>query len=450
VTGADAEPARLVVPVSQRRLNVLRAAVAERGFPSLALTLSNDAGPVVAWANSAAMDLLGLSADELVGQELQTPGSVDRDGLPDWATVVSRTLEGDEESHFGEWQSAAIHTPDRSMSSIEVMLRQPDRKACVVWLRAVTEAERRAVEAQRESEHRFRALAEHAPVGIVLSEAGVRLGFANNRFAEIAGIERSALLGTRWLTTIHADDLADFLGTLDDVLAGSAVEAIVRMVSAANSQRWVQFRLSPVMTARRASGFIGTAEDITSRRAWEAQLSYQAGHDALTGLVNRRRLVDALSLLLTSRRSRDRDVAVLFCDLDGFKQINDTLGHDAGDRVLIEVARRLSSTAREHDLVARIAGDEFVVMITEIGSVEDAEAAAIRQLEALVPPIGVAGHMVAVSASIGVAMACDYDDAASLLQAADHGMYEAKRAGTGLYRVASADGPQPDGFLDGL
>jgi len=146
-----------------------------------------------------------------------------------------------------------------------------------------------------------------------------------------------------------------------------------------------------------------------------------------------------LSVLLDSRRSRDRGAAVLFCDLDGFKEINDTLGHDAGDRVLIEVGQRLSSTARDHDLVARMAGDEFVVMIREIDGIADAEAAAGRLLQSLTAAIRVGGRPLHISASIGIAMARDHDNATTLLQAADRGMYEAKRAGGGLYRGGVLD-----------
>jgi diguanylate cyclase (GGDEF)-like protein len=246
-------------------------------------------------------------------------------------------------------------------------------------------------------------------------------------------------MGTRWLETIHAEDLPALLETMDEVLGGTPVEATVRMHSVANSQRWVQIRLSPVTTPRRSAGFIGTVEDITARRAWETQLAYQAGHDALTGLANRRSLVESLTQVLSSRRTRDKDAAVLFCDLDGFKRINDTLGHDAGDRVLIEVAQRLCATARDHDLIARIAGDEFVAMIREVGSYTDAESAAIRQLQAMAPPIRVAGQIVHVTASVGIAMAHDYESATALLQAADRGMYEAKRAGRGLYRRGFPD-----------
>jgi diguanylate cyclase (GGDEF)-like protein/PAS domain S-box-containing protein len=409
------------------------AAVAEGGGPVLAV--SGSAGQLeVRWANAAALRLLDLTASEAARLRVHSGGVLRHHEVPHWTTVIAQAIEAEDDLGLDDWRSATADGPDRTISSVQVMVRRIGADSFVVWLRPVTAAQQMAEEAQRESEHRFRALAEYAPVGIIESEAGVRLGFVNNRFAEITGVERTALVGTRWLRTIYPEDLPALLETLDEVLAGASAETTVRMYSVADSQRWVQLRLSPVTTPRRSAGFIGTVEDITARRAWETQLAYQAGHDALTGLDNRRSLVEALSQLLGSRRTRDKDTAVLFCDLDGFKQINDRLGHDAGDRVLIEVGQRLTSTARDHDLVARIAGDEFVVMIREVGSFADAEAAAVRQLDALVPPIRVAGQVVHISASIGVAMARDYDGATALLQAADRGMYEAKRAGRGLFR----------------
>jgi diguanylate cyclase (GGDEF)-like protein/PAS domain S-box-containing protein len=422
-------------------LGAVHSVAAESGAAALAVTVREGAPPSLVWANPAAVDLLGFGRDQVVGRPLQTSRQDPASELEDWVTVLIRTvIPGPAASTgplFGEWQSASVDTPDPLMASVQIKVAPVALESYLVWIRPTVDAVRLAEEAAREAEHRLQALAEHAPVGIVHSEAGVRLGFVNSKFADIAGVSRENLLGTRWLTAIYPEDLPGLLETLDEVLAGVSVEATVRMVSVADGQRWVHFRLSPVRTPRKSAGFIGTVEDITARRAWETQLAYQARHDALTGLANRRNLVDALSQLLSSRRSRDRDAAVLFCDLDGFKQINDTYGHDAGDRVLIEVAQRLSATARDHDLVARIAGDEFVVMIREIGSISDAEAAASRQLESLVPPIRVAGELVRVSASIGVAMARDYESATALLQAADRGMYEAKRAGRGLFRGSS-------------
>ncbi|MCW2522001.1 MAG: sensor diguanylate cyclase [Frankiales bacterium] len=425
------------IGVAGSTLAAVYSVAAEAGPAALAVTAAELGAPRLTWANPAAVDLLGFGLDEVLGRPLRAARYQPDGEAEDWVNVVIRTIAQAAEQPLGEWQSAVVDTPDPLLASVQLKVVAAGIDSFLVWIRPTADAVRVAEEAARESEHRFRALAEHAPVGIVHSEAGVRLGYVNTKFAEIAGVARESLLGTRWLTSIYPEDLPGLLEMLDEVLAGSPVEATVRIVSVADSQRWVQFRLSPVSTPRRSAGFIGTVEDITARRAWETQLAYQARHDALTGLANRRHLVDALSQLLSSRRSRDRDAAVLFCDLDGFKQINDNFGHDAGDRVLIEVAQRLSATARDHDLVARIAGDEFVVMIREIGSVADAEAAAARQLEALIPPVRVGGQMVRISASIGLAMARDYDSATGLLQAADRGMYEAKRAGRGLFRGSS-------------
>jgi diguanylate cyclase (GGDEF)-like protein len=122
-------------------------------------------------------------------------------------------------------------------------------------------------------------------------------------------------------------------------------------------------------------------------------------------------------------------MALLFFDLNGFKQINDTLGHDAGDRLLIEVARRLSAAARDEDLVARIAGDEFVVVLANAPGAAAAEAAANRLLAALTQDVQLATNRVRVGASVGVALAADHDNAADLLRCADQGMYQAKRSG---------------------
>jgi diguanylate cyclase (GGDEF)-like protein/PAS domain S-box-containing protein len=407
--------------------------IAEGGPPALAVA-GRTAARRISWANDAALALLGLTPEEVIGAELAQLDAPVLDGVAHWTVVVDELIEQERAG----WTDAIVEGPGRSMWPIQLLVRPVHDDVYAVWLRSTSADLRLAEAAQRESEHRFQALAEHAPVGIVVSEAGLRLGFANARFGQIVGLDPALVTGIRWLKTVHPEDLPVLLGAVDEVLAGSSRELNVRLVryseTANEPARWVQIRLAPVTTPRRSAGFIGTIEDVTDRRAWENQLSYIAGHDALTGLANRRNLVEAITQLLTSRRTRDRDAAVLFCDLDGFKQVNDTLGHEAGDRVLIEVGQRLVTTARDHDLVARIAGDEFVVLIREIGTVEDAEIAAARQLQALISPIFVAGTSVVVSASIGVAMARDFSNASELLQAADRGMYEAKRAGRGRYR----------------
>jgi diguanylate cyclase (GGDEF)-like protein len=161
-------------------------------------------------------------------------------------------------------------------------------------------------------------------------------------------------------------------------------------------------------------------------------LQRMAVHDALTGLANRVLLHDRLELALRQRRRTGRAVGVLFGDLDGFKAINDTLGHHAGDELLKVVAECLSTTARETDTVARFAGDEFVVVLPELGLPGDLEAVALRMAAAVARPATLScadGATVTPRISLGRAIAQDGDDADALLTRADAAMYEAKRAG---------------------
>ena len=287
----------------------------------------------------------------------------------------------------------------------------------------------------RAAEARFAALAESAPIGIFLSEAGMRLGYVNDRFVELCGLAPFQLLGTEWLSAIEAQDVPAVCAAVEHVLLGETSDLNVRLNRSAEAPQWVHLRLAPITTAAPGAGFIGTAEDVTQRRAWEDKITYQAQHDPLTGLVNRRRLVEVLQDLLVGQRSHDRHFAIMFIDLDGFKAINDTRGHEVGDRVLVEVARRMRRVAREYDLVSRVAGDEFVVVLRNVLDPVEAETAARRQLLALVTPMRIGEHELSISASIGVAIPGPVDTVETLLRAADTVMYDAKTAGGSAYRM---------------
>jgi diguanylate cyclase (GGDEF)-like protein/PAS domain S-box-containing protein len=289
-----------------------------------------------------------------------------------------------------------------------------------------------------DAENRFAALAGCAPVGIFVSDAGMRLGYVNDQFVQLTGTPASALLGNAWLDLVHGEDLSSLYSAVQAVLEGTAVELSIRLATERGAPRWLHLRLAPTTTPSRSAGFIGTAEDVTERRLWEEHLTYQAWHDSLTGLVNRRRLIEVLSDLLSDRRGLDRRCAVLFVDLDGFKEVNDRFGHDVGDRVLVEVAHRFQRVSRDTDVLARIAGDEFVVVLRHVQSEVEAEAAARRHLAALTTPIRLGAQNVVLTASVGIAVASAKDTPESLLRRADRVMYEAKEAGHGLYRLASA------------
>jgi diguanylate cyclase (GGDEF)-like protein len=194
--------------------------------------------------------------------------------------------------------------------------------------------------------------------------------------------------------------------------------------------------LLSLLVLARLAGLVGMlARDVAQRRALEAQLSFQAFHDPLTGLSNRRRFVEAAGTALDERTGTG-SVAALFLDVDDFKTVNDSLGHAAGDSLLIAIAARLRSDLRASDVAGRLGGDEFGVLLTDVPDDGYAVSVAERMLARLDEPITVAGVNVVVGASIGIAVVSSpmgtVDD---LLGDADVAMYQAKALGKGRYQV---------------
>ena len=189
------------------------------------------------------------------------------------------------------------------------------------------------------------------------------------------------------------------------------------------------------------AGYVLTFRDVGQRKEMESKLQHDAMHDVLTGLPNRALFLDRLKLALNRRdRHRERGCAVMFLDLDGFKALNDSLGHAAGDILLVAVAERLSAALRPEDTAARLGGDEFAVVVENVPTIRDLEALAERILEELHRPFEVLGHRVETEVSIGAAMAgAEHDDADQLVRDADMAMYRAKQEGG--HRFAIYDAP---------
>ena len=189
--------------------------------------------------------------------------------------------------------------------------------------------------------------------------------------------------------------------------------------------------------------YVAIFSDITERKRQEALITYQAHHDALTGLPNRTLFRDRVEQALSiSRRHDHQDAAVMFLDLDRFKQVNDSFGHDVGDLLLREVARRLRAAVRESDTVARLGGDEFTVLLPELAGAEGAASVADKILEATREPCHIAGHDIFITTSIGIALyPRDGNDVDSLMKTADAAMYQVKargRAGYSMYEGRGA------------
>jgi len=197
--------------------------------------------------------------------------------------------------------------------------------------------------------------------------------------------------------------------------------------------------------------------DITARKAIEERVHHLAHYDVLTDLPNRTLLSDRLHQALAQARREKNKLALMFLDLDNFKPVNDTLGHDIGDLLLKEVAARLESCVRrETDTVSRVGGDEFVVILSHIEAEEDAANVAVTIIESLTQPFSILAHVINISCSIGIGIYPMHGaDTNDLLRVADNAMYEAKRAGRGCFKfhdteVQPADGSTIQSFSDNL
>lgn len=236
------------------------------------------------------------------------------------------------------------------------------------------------------------------------------------------------------LESIHPEDRDRVQAVLASPVKVSDIE--YRVIQPSGEVRWVWER-SRLIIDGIASRRDGIISDITDRKQIEADLSYEAKHDSLTNLPNRAAFIDRVEQAIAlGKRNPEYLFAILFIDLDRFKIVNDSLGHQIGDELLIAVAKILTDCARERDFVARLGGDEFTIVLHQIQDIEDAKAISQRINEQLTAPFYLQGHTVFTSASIGIVMAdAKYQDSAELLRDADLAMYRAKSLGKARHEV---------------
>ena len=298
-----------------------------------------------------------------------------------------------------------------------------------------------------EADSRYRLLVERVPAAVYIDVAdpsvsdGGRLAYMSPQIEAIVGYPPDAFLADPelWPRLIHPDDRDMALAAYTQHWATDApLRADYRMIAQDGSVVWVHDEAysmteGAVVGGRRLSQ--GLLVDTTDQKTLEAQLLHDALHDPLTGLANRVLFADHVERALASRRRGRTQVALLFLDVDDFKVVNDTLGHRAGDRLLIEVARRLSEATRAGDIAARQGGDEFTVLLDRVHGVEDAVASAERLAAALCRPIELEGLNISITLSIGIALAGDENGADDLLAHADAAMYAAKAQGKARHAV---------------
>jgi diguanylate cyclase (GGDEF)-like protein/PAS domain S-box-containing protein len=299
----------------------------------------------------------------------------------------------------------------------------------------------------QESEAFFRLTFSQAAIGIALLSREGRFLRVNRKLSEIVGYSEIELLQRFFHQVTHGADLLDDRAIMARLAAGEIADfqRETRYLRKDGHVVWVALSASAMRDA--VSGqlrLILAVEDISRRKQDEQALLRLANHDALTGLPNRALLQDRLTQAVCKAQRAGRQVGVMFIDLDRFKQVNDTLGHEAGDQLIVEIARRLAGSLRESDTVARQGGDEFVVVLDDLAAPEDAALVAQKVLDRLFQPLLLGGREVVPTGSIGIAMyPRDGADGAALLKAADSAMYRAKAIGGNHYRFHAAGIGQP-------
>ncbi len=282
------------------------------------------------------------------------------------------------------------------------------------------------------SERLFRTAMQAALTGMAINDLDGRFSVVNDALCSILGRTREEILTLSLRDVVDPDQLPDIAHERLRLLADPERRSRLtcELIRGDGTRVWVAVGTAMIPNAQgEPSAFLTQVEDISGERAARQELAYQAFHDPLTGLRNRAWMLDMIAVELAVAAQRGTKVGVLFLDLDNFKVVNDSLGHAAGDEILQVVGRRITGVLGERDHAARFGGDEFVVLVTDIRSPDEAERIADRVGEVVSEEIDVLQHPLIPSASIGIAVSNGSSTAQSLLRDADAALFSAKDAG---------------------
>ncbi|MDA1075018.1 MAG: EAL domain-containing protein [Proteobacteria bacterium] len=337
----------------------------------------------------------------------------------------------------GHYENQEITFRTRTQEEIPTLVSattlEIDGEPCIICIAKDVRQLRLTEERLRTSEARFRGTFENAPIGILLTDMDGSIFQVNHFAAELLGRHKDNLPGTAIINLLPEDERSTFEEMLSCVSSGSqqSVRGEFCMVGWAQEQIWTNLHLAIQYGAGGQPLYcIVQIADITEMKRSQDHMTRMAFHDTLTGLANRRLFMDRLTHAIAHAKRGRISGALLYLDLVQFKRVNDTLGHEAGDRLLKIVAQRLADSVREQDTVGRMGGDEFTVLLYELDGPEDAAHVARKILNELRKPMMISGQQLIITTSIGItSIPQDGETPAELLRNADLAMYQAKRNG---------------------
>jgi diguanylate cyclase (GGDEF)-like protein/PAS domain S-box-containing protein len=414
------------------------------------------------WMSSATADKAQAFYQDNVGSLTVSSGShlksVWDSGKPSWLADVSKNASfmSKAEAYImsNAQQLAALYVPIVSSAKAVALfsfsnstIREPDERLLqalsVIGSQFGQFMQRKQAEyVLRESEERFRALTNLSSDWYWEQDASFRFTRMESRHADKDAIKHLLLGNRSWETGFEIQSEGGWNGYRDMLEARQSFRDVIMHRMLDNGKPYyISVSGEPVIGRDgRMLGYRGVSREITDQKIAEERIQYLATHDGLTGLPNRVLFSHLLHNAIAAAQRYQRNFAVLFIDLDRFKFINDTLGHEAGDALLKEITSRFRHALRASDVIARLGGDEFVVLVQEMNDRSQAEAVARKLLEAAIQPVVLLGQECRVTASIGIAMyAADGEDEQSLMKNADIAMYFAKEEGKNNFQFYSKE-----------
>lgn len=404
-------------------------------MPAIAVQGYDETRTVIFW-NSASEEVYGYSAEEALGKKLEN-------------LIIPDELRERVIDEVGRWVEGGPVTPPT-----EMLLQRKDGSRVPVFSTHVMvqgvsgRQEMYCIDMDltdlKQAEERITTLSqalEQSPVSVILTDTHGVIEYVNGTFERVSGYRADEVLGqsTRMLKSGQTPP-GKYQQLWEALMKGEAWEGEFQNITKAGAIYWEYAHIAPVTNSQgQVRHFLAVKQDITQQKAQEERILYQAHYDSLTGLPNRFLSLDHLAQMLKEARRTGTQTAVLFLDLDDFKKINDSLGHQAGDELLKEASRRLRAAIREGDLVGRLGGDEFILLLPDVQALGDVRVVAEKLLESFREVFNLNNRTLISTVSIGIAMSPDDgEEPAELLRKADAAMYHSKSQGRNTYNFYTA------------
>jgi diguanylate cyclase (GGDEF)-like protein/PAS domain S-box-containing protein len=419
--------AKQALTASERRMRMIAD-----NLPALIAYLSADERYL--FVNARSEQMFGLAPEQLVGRKVADVMSAEA------YAQTARHIESVRQGNRARFQRDLVRN-GRPWSELVELIPDVDKRGNVVGFYGLVQdiTDLRAARAKaEESEQRLRSITDNIPSMIAYIDRDRRYRFNNRYYETWLGRSLADITGHLVRDVLGADAYAAVHPNLERAFAGERVDFDVEVRQDAADSRFVRGTYIPDFDASgTVIGVYSSSTDVTPLKKIELQLERLAQQDPLTGLPNRHTFNDAIAMALARSQQTGMQVALLFLDIDGFKRINDTLGHAAGDDVLREFARRLTGAVRSTDIVARLAGDEFVIILEGIHTREECRVVARKIIAAMRGEFRAGDDVVSVTTSIGIALGHALTSTAdALLKRADGALYAAKGHGRDTFEIA--------------